>query len=166
MWNVAIAVIIECLTAYPAYTQNLIHSNQDTTNNNYTWIMSIKAAVEIAVLAILFLSAEPASPFGYYGSDCSQKQVLPRRPIHEYTDKEWNEFIQIVWMSKTYQSDYVVVLEESRPGTILPSSMYSFTTCLCGYIILLLKIPISQAHQVCMYVILSQDSSMSTATHC
>ena len=55
--------------------------------------------------------------FGYYGSDCSQKQILPRRPIHEYTDEELNEFIQIIRMSKTYQSDYVVVLEELRPGT-------------------------------------------------
>ena len=55
--------------------------------------------------------------YGYYGSDCSQKQVLPRRPIHEYTDKEWNEFIQILRLSKTYQSDYVVILEESRSGT-------------------------------------------------
>ena len=55
--------------------------------------------------------------YGYYGADCSQKQVLPRRPIHEYTDEDWNEFIQIVQMSKTYPSDYVVILEESRPGT-------------------------------------------------
>ena len=55
--------------------------------------------------------------YGYYGSDCSQKQVLPRRPIHEYTDEDWNEFIQIIRMSKTYQSDYMVVLEEARPGT-------------------------------------------------
>ena len=55
--------------------------------------------------------------YGYYGSDCSQKQVLPRRPIHEYTDEEWDEFIQIIRLSKTYQSDYVVILEESRPGT-------------------------------------------------
>ena len=55
--------------------------------------------------------------YGYYGSDCSQKQVLPRRPIHEYTDEEWNEFIEIIRLSKTYQSDYVVILEEARPGT-------------------------------------------------
>ena len=55
--------------------------------------------------------------YGYYGSDCSQKQVLPRRPIHEYTDKEWSKFIQITRLSKSYQSDYVVILEESKPGT-------------------------------------------------
>ena len=55
--------------------------------------------------------------YGYYGSDCSQKQVLPRRSIHEYTDEEWNEFIQIIRMTKTYRSDYVVILEEAAPGT-------------------------------------------------
>ena len=55
--------------------------------------------------------------YGYYGPNCNQKQVLPRRPIHDYTEEDWKEFIKIIQMSKLYQSDYVVVLDESRPGT-------------------------------------------------
>jgi len=54
--------------------------------------------------------------FGYYGSDCGQKQVLPRRPIRELTDEEWAAYNDIIRRTRTYDSGYKVVLEESTPG--------------------------------------------------
>ena len=54
--------------------------------------------------------------FGHYGDDCSQSQVLPRRPIASYTDEEWVEFIEILQMLRTHDSNYTVFLEESVPG--------------------------------------------------
>ena len=43
--------------------------------------------------------------------------MLPRRPIQEYTDEQWDNFI--IQLSKTYLSDYIPWwhLVESRPGT-------------------------------------------------
>ena len=54
--------------------------------------------------------------FGHYGPDCSQSQVLPRQPIASYNDEEWKEFIEIIQMLRTHDSDYTVVLEETTPG--------------------------------------------------
>ena len=56
--------------------------------------------------------------FGYYGEDCSQSQVLPRRSIHEYTQEDWNEFNEILQIAKTYPSEYMAILEEQKPGTV------------------------------------------------
>ena len=56
--------------------------------------------------------------FGYYGEDCSQFQVLPRRSIHEFSDEDWNEFNEILQVAKTYPSEYMVILEEQKPGTV------------------------------------------------
>ena len=55
--------------------------------------------------------------YGYYGDDCSQFRVLPRRSIHEYTDEEWDEFNEMLRLAKIYTSDYTVILEEQKPGT-------------------------------------------------
>ena len=54
--------------------------------------------------------------FGHYGPNCSQSQVLLRRPIASYSDTEWEELIEILRMLPTHDSGYVVVLEESYPG--------------------------------------------------
>ena len=50
--------------------------------------------------------------YGYYGSDCSQKMVLDRRPISELTDSEWTEYINVLKASKNFQSGYFIFLEE------------------------------------------------------
>lgn len=55
--------------------------------------------------------------FGYYGSDCSKKQVLPRRPIREYNGADWAKYNSILRKTRTYDSGYSVVLEEATPGT-------------------------------------------------
>jgi len=54
--------------------------------------------------------------FGYYGDDCSQLQILPRRPIASYTDEEWEEFIEIIRLLHSHDSGYTVILEEIFPG--------------------------------------------------
>ena len=55
--------------------------------------------------------------YGYYGPDCGTKAVLPRKPVRDFTDQEWEDFIDIIRQTKTYDSGYKVVLEERQPGT-------------------------------------------------
>ena len=54
--------------------------------------------------------------FGYIGFDCNKKRVLPRRPVRELTDEDWITFIDIIKRTRTYDSGYTSVLEESTPG--------------------------------------------------
>ena len=53
---------------------------------------------------------------GYFGSDCSQMQVIPRREISTFTAQDWIGFNAILRMSREFDSGYQVVLEESVPG--------------------------------------------------
>ena len=55
--------------------------------------------------------------FGHYGPNCSQSQDLPRRPLASYTDDDWEDFIEIIQLMRSYDSGYVVILEESLPGS-------------------------------------------------
>lgn len=55
--------------------------------------------------------------FGYYGPGCSNKRVLPRRPVRDFTDEDWATFNGILRLTRTYDSGYSVVLEEATPGT-------------------------------------------------
>ncbi|XP_065896090.1 tyrosinase-like [Dysidea avara] len=68
--------------------------------------------------------------FGHYGPDCSQSHVLPRRPIANYTDSDWADFIDTIVQSRSFDSGYMVVLEEAAPGTTNLSmtniSLYNF----------------------------------------
>ena len=58
--------------------------------------------------------------YGYYGNDCSEKIVLPRRPISELSDSEWNDYISILKAARNFSSGYFVFLEEpSAPDTDL-----------------------------------------------
>ena len=50
--------------------------------------------------------------YGYYGDNCTQSMVLPRRPISDLTDKEWTDYIDILKMTKNYTSGYFVFVEE------------------------------------------------------
>ena len=50
--------------------------------------------------------------YGYHGSNCNEKIVLPRRSISELTPQEWDEYINTLIMSKSHQSGYFVFLEE------------------------------------------------------
>ena len=54
--------------------------------------------------------------FGHYGPNCGQSQVLPRRPLASYTDEEWRQLIQIIQLSRSHDSGYTVILEESYPS--------------------------------------------------
>ena len=44
--------------------------------------------------------------YGYYGDNCTQSMVLPRRPISDLTDSEWAEYIDILKLAKNYDSGY------------------------------------------------------------
>ena len=54
--------------------------------------------------------------FGYIRFDCNKNKVIPRRPARELTDEDWITFIDIIKRSRTYDSGYTAVLEESTPG--------------------------------------------------
>ena len=68
--------------------------------------------------------------FGYYGPDCSQFKVLPRTPVREFTDDDWEEYNDIIRMTRDYDSGYSAVLEESAPGNAsivtLPLKLYEY----------------------------------------
>ncbi|XP_065895941.1 tyrosinase-like [Dysidea avara] len=55
--------------------------------------------------------------FGHYGPDCSQSKVLLRRPLATYTDSDWTAYIDTILQSRSFDSGYMVVLEEAVPGT-------------------------------------------------
>ena len=55
--------------------------------------------------------------YGYYGQDCSSKAIIPRRPLRDFSEEEWEELIAILRLIKTRDSGYKVVLEERVPGT-------------------------------------------------
>ncbi len=65
--------------------------------------------------------------FGYSGSDCSIKRVLPRRPVASFTDQDWEKYNNILRLAREYESDYVAVLEETVPGN---SSLVTANTTL------------------------------------
>ena len=55
--------------------------------------------------------------YGYYGENCGTRAILPRKPLRDFTDEEWVDFVNIMRMTKTVDSGYKVVLEERVPGT-------------------------------------------------
>ena len=55
--------------------------------------------------------------YGYYGDDCDQKQELPRNSTRTLTGEQWVEYIKILRATRTYDSGYTIVLNESKPGT-------------------------------------------------
>ena len=55
--------------------------------------------------------------YGYYGQDCASRAIIPRKPVREFSEEEWREFISILRLIKTRDSGYKVILEEKVPGT-------------------------------------------------
>ena len=55
--------------------------------------------------------------YGYYGSNCIKDQNRPRKSIYDLNDMEWQKYIGILKMTRTYPSGYKVVLNENRPGS-------------------------------------------------
>lgn len=76
--------------------------------------------------------------FGYYGDDCSEFQVLPRPPIRDYSDDDWADFINILRLTRTYESGYSAVLEESVPGNAsivtAPLTLYEYYVWIHHYV--------------------------------
>ena len=54
--------------------------------------------------------------FGYYDPDCGTKEILPLKPIRDFTDEEWEDYKNILTLKRTYDSGYRVVLGEYLPG--------------------------------------------------
>lgn len=50
--------------------------------------------------------------YGFFGKYCEIRLVRERRPISQFTDEEWLNFIKILNMIKTYDSGYFVFTEE------------------------------------------------------
>ena len=75
--------------------------------------------------------------FGYYGDDCSRFQVLPRPPIRDFTALDWFKFHTILRLTRTYDSGYSAVLEESIPGNAsivtVPLKIYEYFVWLHHY---------------------------------
>ena len=75
--------------------------------------------------------------FGYYGSQCSEKRIFPRKPVRELTDEEWDDFINILRLTRSRDSGYRVVLQETRPGNanlmMTNVSLYEYFTWLHHY---------------------------------
>jgi tyrosinase len=55
--------------------------------------------------------------YGYYGENCNNSIVVERRPISDYSPQEWEEYVNILNMTKLHPSDYMVFLEEPQLST-------------------------------------------------
>ena len=42
--------------------------------------------------------------YGYYGRDCSSRSIIPSKPVHDFSEEEWREFIAILRMAKIQDS--------------------------------------------------------------
>ena len=75
--------------------------------------------------------------YSYYGSQCNQKMILPRKSVREFTDEEWNDFIHILRLTRSRDSGYRFVLQETRPGnanlSMTNTSLYDSFTWLHHY---------------------------------
>ena len=54
--------------------------------------------------------------YGHYGVNCSSFKVVERRPISDYSPQEWEEYLKILELTKTYESNYSVFLSEPQLG--------------------------------------------------
>ena len=55
--------------------------------------------------------------YGYYGEDCASRAIIPRKPLRDFNEDEWTDFVFILGSTKTWDSGYKAVLEERVPGT-------------------------------------------------
>ena len=61
--------------------------------------------------------------YGHYGMNCNSSNVVERRPISEYNQKQWEDYVKILALTKKYQSNYSVFLTEpSQPPSIYPQT--------------------------------------------
>ena len=65
--------------------------------------------------------------YGYYGENCSRKAILQRKALRDFTDEEWEDYIEILRLAKFHRSSFVAVLEETLPGTGEPAMATNVT---------------------------------------
>ena len=56
--------------------------------------------------------------YGYYGTNCEEYDISPRRPIDRLTGPEWTKYIDILTKTRMHDSGYKVVLNQSLPGNV------------------------------------------------
>ena len=54
--------------------------------------------------------------YGYHGENCSEYTIIERRPISEFSPEDWKKYVDILNMSRSHDSDYMVFLTEPQPG--------------------------------------------------
>ena len=55
--------------------------------------------------------------YGHYGTNCNEKQILPRKSIQEFSYDEWVDYINTLKMTRMHKSGYKIVLSESLSGS-------------------------------------------------
>lgn len=63
--------------------------------------------------------------FGFKGLNCDKRIVRTRKLLNHLSSKELNDLISTLYMAKVFPSRYVVITNETRPGTIPPMKVAS-----------------------------------------
>ena len=68
--------------------------------------------------------------YGYYGDSCNDSKVMDRRPISEYSQQQWEDYVKILNLTKTHHSGHSVFLEEPPTSSSDPSQLPTSTISL------------------------------------
>ena len=55
--------------------------------------------------------------YGHYGLTCNSSSVEKRRPLSDYNQQEWQQYLTILASTKIYHTDYLVLLEQPQSPT-------------------------------------------------
>lgn len=98
--------------------------------------------------------------YGYFGPDCGSRAILPRKPVRDFTDEEWEDFIRILRMSKNYDSGYKVVIEEQLPGV---ANLEMSNVSLFDLMIWMHHYAAKDAFELCKFTPLNNDTISSAS---
>lgn len=60
--------------------------------------------------------------YGHFGENCMEKEVIARKSVQDLTPAEWRDYINIIKMTRNYDSGYVVITGETTKPTCSPPS--------------------------------------------
>ena len=55
--------------------------------------------------------------YGHFGENCTEKKIIARKSVNDLTAEEWSDYIDVINMTRTHPSGYVVILNESVTGS-------------------------------------------------
>lgn len=55
---------------------------------------------------------------GFSGTSCNKRAVRTRKLINHLTEVELDDFVRTLYMAKSFPSRYVVIVNETQPGTV------------------------------------------------